>query len=61
MYVRECCSCGYVIGDPNHKLDGYRYNSWCLKCRSSHMKYRLATMFEEIKMLLRLADVYREK
>ena len=48
MMVRECMDCGYTIGDPNRKLDSFKYNSWCLKCESSYMTYRKATTLEEI-------------
>lgn len=59
MIVRECMDCGYTIGDPNRKLDSFKYNSWCLKCESSYMTYRKATTLEEIKMKLHLMDVYK--
>ncbi|MBQ9025139.1 MAG: hypothetical protein IJ104_01995 [Methanobrevibacter sp.] len=59
MYVRECKSCGYTIGDPNGKLDSMKYNTTCFKCGSSHMEYRKATRDEENKMKSHLMDVYK--
>lgn len=59
IYVRECKKCGYTIGDPNGKLDAWKFNTNCFKCVSSHMHYRKATTSEEIKMKLHLMDVYK--
>jgi predicted Zn-ribbon and HTH transcriptional regulator len=59
LYVRQCNSCGYTIADPEGKLDGYKYNSWCFKCRSSAMSYRRATIFEKIKIFFKLMDIYK--
>jgi len=59
MFVRECLDCGYTIGDPESKLDAYKYNTWCFKCNSSAMRYRKATTNDNIKMFLKIQDVYR--
>ena len=59
LFVRQCDSCGYTIADPTGKLDAYKYNSWCLKCRSSSMTYRKATTSERIKVLIKVMDVYK--
>lgn len=59
FYVRECQNCGYVLADPGGKLDPMRYNSWCPKCKSSHMAYRAATELERKKVKKKQIDVYK--
>ena len=58
LFVRKCESCGCVVADPERVLDPFKSNSFCPKCRSSHMSYRRATAAEKILAALHLMRVY---